>query len=91
MGHRRNFGLSARLLPRQTRASANAGAPFFTWKAAAKRMKDRLCEAKGSPAERVSERVDVVIEHAYRRVFFVHDWNIGTYARVKSRQIIGEK
>jgi hypothetical protein len=54
---RRNFGLSPRVLPRKLAPGANAGASFFTWKAAAKGVYDRFCKRDRASAQRVSVHV----------------------------------
>jgi hypothetical protein len=67
MPHRRNFGLSARNLPRTLAPGANAGASFFTWKAAAKRLKDSF-----SKRDRASTQPVAIHVIYLGRVLFAH-------------------
>jgi hypothetical protein len=83
---KRNFGLShfsrrelsssAKLAP-----GANAGASFFTWKAAAKRLYHGFSQAQASARA-------VHIECVYMgRVLFVHDMKICTQALSPSHPV----
>jgi hypothetical protein len=68
----RNFGISPRVLPRNSAPGANAGASFFTWKAAAKRLYYGLCKGDRASAQTVPVRI--VAEYMGRQ-FFAHGFN----------------
>lgn len=75
----RNFGLSPRALPRKLAPGANAGASFFTWKAAAKRLYDRLCKRDRASTQPVAIHVIYL-----GRVLFAHGEQNCTHASGKS-------